>query len=214
MNKSESIGKLAQALALAQGELNAAAKARLNPFFHSKYADLASVWDACRAPLSKHGLSVIQLVEPAEKLEGGLYETRAVVETILAHESGEWISSRISLPVLGPELKGGGRGEVNAQSFGSAITYARRYALAAVVGVYQDDEDANDASGNESVPRMPESALADHLAAMETASTLDELAKVYALAVKAAGRDQASMATIIQTKNVRKAQLDPKKAAA
>jgi len=213
-DRSEQIGNLAKALAAAQGEMAAAAKDRNNPFFGSRYADLASVWDACRAPLSKHGLSVIQLIQPPGRIEGGLYETRAIIETVLAHETGEWISSRVSLPVLGPEIserKGGGRGEVNAQSYGSAITYGRRYALAAIVGVYQDDDDANSATDGpdgEAVRGMSESAVADHLAAIEAASTLDDLRKAYVVAFRAAGADQRAGARIVAAKERRKAALE------
>jgi hypothetical protein len=211
--RSASIGNLAKALALAQGAMSAAAKDRNNPFFKSRYADLSSVWEACRPQLAKQGLSVIQLIHAPGKVEGGLYETRAVVETVLAHESGEWISSTMSLPVLGPDLKGGGRGEVNPQSFGSAITYARRYALAAIVGVYQDDDDGNSASRHVDEPEvsaMPESALADHLAAIEASAALEDLRRVYLLGVRAAGSDQAAVAKIVAAKDARKTALEAK----
>jgi hypothetical protein len=207
MNKSETIGELAAALAIAQGEMEAATKDTKNTFFNSKYADLASVWDACRKPLAKNGLSVVQLIEPPPVFEG-LYHTRAIVETILTHKSGEWISSVTSLPVFGRELKGGGRGEVDAQSFGSAITYARRYALAAIVGVYQDDDDGNAASDHAKPEGMPESKLADHLAAIDTAADLEALKKTYTVATRDALRDQAALTKIIAKKDARKAALD------
>jgi hypothetical protein len=202
MQRSESIANLAKALALAQGEIKGAAKDTNNPFFHSKYADLASVWDACRGPLSKNGLAVIQLPHPVDKFEG-LYETRAVVETILTHESGEWISGVISLPVLGPDLKGGGRGEVNAQSFGSAITYARRYGLASIVGVYQDDEDGDQGEGAPS-KAMDEHKVADHLTAIQDAADLGALQKVFAAAFRAAGRDNEAIKRLTAAKDARK----------
>jgi hypothetical protein len=214
MNKSESISALAKALAAAQGEMGAAAKSSRNPFFNSNYADLASVWDACRAPLAKHGLSVVQLIEPAEQSEAGVYETRAIIETVLAHESGEWISSRVSLPVLGPDLKGGGKGDVNAQSFGSAITYARRYALAAIVGVYQDDDDGNAASRTVAAePAMDAAELSRALAAIMSAPDLGALKAAFTNAVRAAGRDQAAQKHLIAAKDSRKSALvsnDPK----
>ncbi len=209
-NRSESIAKLVAALSKAQGEMSGAAKSSDNPFFRSKYADLASVWDACRQPLSKHGLAIIQTPHPAEKVESGLYETRAIVETLLAHESGEWISSVISLPVLGPELKGGGRGEVNAQSFGSALTYARRYSLAAMVGVYQEDDDGEGVGGNgrATVETMPESALIDHVRAIQAAVDTDELKRVYLAAYKAAGKDESAQKKLIAAKDARKASIE------
>lgn len=200
--RSESIAKLAAALSKAQGKIEAASKDRSNPFFGSKYADLANVWDVCREPLAENGLAVIQLVLSPARIDAGLYETRAIVETILAHESGEWISGTISLPVLGPELKGGGRGEVNAQSYGSAITYARRYSLAAMVGVYQDDDDGSQVgTGNKG--SMSEDALAGHLKAIEGAATMDALNKAFAPAWNATGKDKQAQARLIQAKGAR-----------
>lgn len=128
--RSTSIGKLALALSKAQGAMTNAAKAADNPFFHSKYADLASVWDACRAPLSSNELAVIQI--PGESTSG-----RVAVETLLAHSSGEWISSRITLKPV----------KDDPQGVGSAITYARRYGLQAIAGIASEDDDGNAASG-------------------------------------------------------------------
>lgn len=128
MKKSESIASLAEALSKAQGEIVGAKKDENNPFFKSKYADLASVWDACRGPLSKHGLSVIQA---PTRIDGDL-----VLLTVLAHRSGEWVESEYPLRPV----------REDPQGMGSCLTYARRYALAALVGVYQIDDDGNDAS--------------------------------------------------------------------
>jgi len=128
--QSQEIGELAAALALAQGEITGALKDSANPFFKSKYADLASVWDACRASLSKNGLAVIQVASTGDS-------GAAVVTTTLAHKSGQWMRGSIALlPV-----------KSDPQGMGSAYTYARRYALAAMVGVAQIDDDANAASG-------------------------------------------------------------------
>jgi hypothetical protein len=129
MNQSESIANLAKALSIVQGKLTYAAKDSANPFFKSKYADLESVWDSCRSLLSDNGLSVIQF--PGEYIDGTMSLT-----TILTHASGEFISQQMSVPVTKPD----------AQGAGSALTYMRRYALAAVVGVVQADDDGNAAS--------------------------------------------------------------------
>jgi len=133
--QSESIAKLSEALSKAQGKIKGAAKDTANPFFKSKYADLASVWDACRDQLSTHGLSVIQTTEDSP--DG------ATVVTTLSHSSGEWIRGRLTLKPV----------KNDPQGVGSAITYARRYALAAIVGVAPEDDDGNVASGNQ--PRTP-----------------------------------------------------------
>jgi len=137
MNQSESIAKLATALSIVQGKLSHAKKDSANPFFKSKYADLESVWDACRDLLAANGLSVMQF--PGEYFEGSMSMT-----TILAHSSGEWIGQEMSLPVSKPD----------AQGSGSALTYMRRYALAAVVGVVQADDDANAAVQSKSSSAM------------------------------------------------------------
>ena len=127
--QSTSIGKLAEAMAKAQGEITGALKDSTNPFFKSRYADLASCWDACRGQLSKNGLAVLQSMEGMER------ELRVV--TILVHSSGEWVKSWT--PVRSKDD--------TAQGMGSAITYARRYALAAMVGLAQIDDDAEAAQG-------------------------------------------------------------------
>ena len=128
MSMSESITELAKALAMAQSEIKGAAKDSTNPHFKTKYADLASVWDACREPLTKNGLSVAQ----STRMEGNA----VVVITMLLHSSGEYIRGEISLPPTKPDPQG----------HGSAITYARRYALAAMVGIAPEDDDGVGAS--------------------------------------------------------------------
>jgi len=110
MNKSESIAALAAALAAAQGSMKGAVKDSANPFFKSKYADLASVVEAIRVAFSNNGLSYVQTIEPSDKDE-------VRVETTILHSSGEWIACGVlSLPVS----------KSDAQSYGSALTYARR----------------------------------------------------------------------------------------
>lgn len=129
MNTSQTFGALAAALAKAQASISGAVKDSANPFFKSKYADLESVWAACRKPLTDNGLSVIQTTQPTKH---GL-----MLVTTLAHSSGEWI--RGYMPILAKDA--------TAQSQGSGLSYARRYALAALVGVYQTDDDAEAAQG-------------------------------------------------------------------
>jgi hypothetical protein len=126
--RSPSIAALAAALAKAQGEMEGAAKGNVNPHFKSKYADLASVWDACRGPLSKHGLSILQPV----RADGPM----VTVTTILAHSSGEWIEEALTMTAS----------QNTPQGVGSAITYGRRYGLASMVGIAPEDDDGNAAS--------------------------------------------------------------------
>jgi hypothetical protein len=124
------IEKLAQALTKAQAAHLAAVKDTANPFHKSKYADLASVWDAIRGPLTDNGLSVAQF--PCEAPQG-----HVGLLTILMHTSGQMISERFYMPVKDP---------TNPQAVGSALTYARRYALSSVVGVCPEDDDGNAAT--------------------------------------------------------------------
>lgn len=136
MKTSENINELAAALSKAQGQMAAATKEAMNPHFGHKYADLASVWEACRKPLADNGLAIIQI--PTS--EDG--ENTVTILTRLLHESGQWLEDSLTLPVTGNTA-----GRPTAQNYGSAITYGRRYSLAAIVGVYQDDDDGNGASG-------------------------------------------------------------------
>jgi len=139
MNHSESIAKLATALSIVQGKLTHAKKDSANPFFKSKYADLESVWDACRSLLAENGLAVMQF--PGEFVDGTMS-----LNTVLTHSSGEYMSYLMSVPVTKPD----------AQGAGSALTYMRRYALAAVVGVVQADDDGNAASSPKPVIKAKE----------------------------------------------------------
>lgn len=129
MQKSDSIKELATALAKAQGQLENASKSSTNPHFKSKYADLAEVINTVRPVFAEHGLSVMQ----CPSFEAGVVS----VETVVMHSSGEWMASTVSAPVS----------KQDAQGVGSAITYCRRYSLAAVAGIAQEDDDANSAVG-------------------------------------------------------------------
>lgn len=128
MQKSESIAALAAALAEAQGEVENATKNSQNPHLKNRYADLAEILNTVRPVLSRHGLAVSQ--HPSYS-DGMVH-----VETIMLHKSGEWMSSTISTPVQKPDPQG----------VGSACTYARRYSLAAIVGLSQEDDDGHAAS--------------------------------------------------------------------
>jgi hypothetical protein len=136
--QSDSIKELAGALAKAQLAIKGAVKDSENPFFKAAYADLASVWNACREPLGSNGLSVVQIPNESSEL--------VIIETILMHSSGEWISGKISMKPV----------KTDPQSIGSCITYARRYALSAIVGIAPlDDDDANAASDKKEPEKRP-----------------------------------------------------------
>ena len=139
--QSEHIGALAAALAKAQAGFTFAAKASEAPILSKgkdgktyqsgkrTYADLQSVLDAVRDGLTANGIAIIQAPMPSKK--DGI-----MLRTTLAHESDEWIASELELP---NDRMGG------VQGMGSALTYARRYALAAMVGIAQDDDDGETA---------------------------------------------------------------------
>lgn len=129
MERSETIGKLAEALAKAQGAIESAKKDTKNDFYKSKYADLSSVWDACRKQLSENGLAIAQT-------SCGDEPDKVVIETLLTHSSGEWIKGKLCMRPV----------KSDPQGIGSCITYARRYSLAAMVGVAPEDDDGNAAS--------------------------------------------------------------------
>jgi len=116
------------ALAAAQAEMGPALKDATNPAFKSKYADLASVMSACLPALNGNGICVMQ---PTGEEERG-----RVVETILAHVSGEMVSCRVPLIVAKNDMQG----------YGSAVTYARRYGLMSMAGIAPEDDDGNAAA--------------------------------------------------------------------
>lgn len=126
MLKSESISALIKSLNSFQGKLTAVKKDALNPFFKAKYATLDTIWETIRKPLSESGLAVTQTM--------GIIDNKSVLETTLYHTSGEWISgTQLVNPV-----------KDDPQSLGSAISYARRYSLSAILGIVSDeDDDAN-----------------------------------------------------------------------
>lgn len=132
MNKSETIKELAAALHKAQKGIKAALKDSTNPHFKSKYADLSSVIDAVKQPLLDAGIVFTQGVHDAE---GGV-----AIETMLLHTSGEWLSSTLRIPAT----------KQDAQGFGSAITYGRRYGLQSICGVPAEDDDGNAATASTS----------------------------------------------------------------
>lgn len=127
--QSEQINELAMAMAKMQGELESAAKSSENPFFKNKYADLATVWDVCRAPMSKNGLALMQQIS--------YLNDKTVLVTTLTHASGQWMRS--IAPII--------TAKQDAQGMGAGITYMRRYAMCAMLGITQDDDDGNTASG-------------------------------------------------------------------
>lgn len=147
MTTSDQINELATALAKAQTEMGNAMKDSTNPHFKSSYADLASVREAAR-PLATNGIAVAQSCRVAMLGD----QMVAEVETRLVHTSGQWMSDTLAVPVS----------KTDAQGIGSALTYGRRYSLAAFAGIAPADDDGEGAVGRTAptraakVPQTPE----------------------------------------------------------
>ena len=128
--QSDDISKLATALVKAQAEMDAASKDSENPFYKSMYANYDSVRAASYPALNKHGLCVVQTFDDSA------HDSIKLVTTLI-HTSGQWIKGAITLPVSKKS---------DPQACGSACTYARRYALAAITGIAQQDDDGESAT--------------------------------------------------------------------
>ena len=168
MELSNANAPLFAALAKAQAEVENAIKGNVNPHFKSRYADLAEVLNTVRPTFARHGLSILQ----STAFDG----INVSVTTTLAHAEGGWVSSCASCVPA----------RVDAQGIGAATTYLRRYALAAMAGVAQEDDDGNAAS-HQQRPATP--AREDGLlsATLETAQRqldrcedMDDLGKAWA----------------------------------
>lgn len=133
--QSEQINELIAAIVKSQQEMGAAKKTADNPFFHRKYADLPTCWEAIK-PFRENGIALVQ--SPMEAPDGFV-----ILDTQLSHTSGQWMRSRLSIKVA----------KNDPQGYGSAITYARRYALGCMTGlVTEEDDDGNAASQPQAKP--------------------------------------------------------------
>ena len=139
MRQSESITKIASAIVKAQGELNSVSKDGTNPHFGKRYATLQNIVESTREVLRKHGLAVVQTFSETD----GTYIN---LDTTLLHESGEWIAGTFTMTPT----------KHDPQGMGSATTYARRYALSAILGIVTDDDDDGNASSHPSGDRAPQ----------------------------------------------------------
>jgi hypothetical protein len=169
LNRTET-KELIAALCKAQGEFKSALKDATNPHFKKSYADLSAIWEACREGLNKNGLVVSQ--QPSGTEQGWHLITRVY------HTSGGYIESVTPIICSRPN---------DPQAFGSGMTYSRRYALAAILGIVTDDDDAEGAMSRpqqQSAQKQPARAadaqvLAQALKVVTATGTLDDLAKVW-----------------------------------
>lgn len=139
MKTSESIKEISGAILQAQQIIGGAKKDASNPFFRTTYSSLGSVMEACKKALNDNGITVLQPVGTTD--DGQVY-----VETVLLHESGEYISDRMPISVKQPN---------DPQAQGSAITYARRYSLQSMVFIPAEDDDAEGAMDRENTTSKP-----------------------------------------------------------
>ena len=161
MQRSESIIKIATALIKAQSEMSNAKKDAVNPFFKKNYADLNSIREAVLPVLNAHGIAAIQ---PMCVIDGIYF-----VETILLHDSGEFISSLT--PVINDKPN-------DSQRHGSGISYSRRYALQSIVNIGAEDDDANAASAPlKTAAPKPKAVTAPVVDPEMVAHYIDNLAK-------------------------------------
>ncbi len=124
MKTSTEINEIAKALSIAQGEIKPASKSTINPFFKSTYSTLAQVWEVIREPLAKNGLTVLQNVLSSDN---GIS-----IVTRVCHASGQWVEfGPLEIPL----------NKRDAQAVGSAVSYGKRYALSAAIGVVSDVDD-------------------------------------------------------------------------
>lgn len=173
MNHSESISNISAAMAKAFAKIENAEKNKNNPHFKSKFADLGSVIDAVKPALIENGLWFSQVSYDLEN--------HAAIETVIYHSSGEFIScGLISVPVS----------KADAQGYGSALTYARRYSLSAAFGVAPEDDDGNAAV--KAQPK-PQPKIENYQAILETAKNMSELASIWS---KIPADKQAALETL------------------
>ena len=148
--QSETVIEISKALVKVQAALTPAIKDAKNPFLKTSYASLNSVLESCRQPLRENGLVLVQCPVPAPEHFGGAF---IGLETRLIHaESGEWISSLMVIPLAKPE----------PQAMGAAISYGRRYAISAMLGIVSEDD-------NDCEMRKPESRLQEARSASQSA---------------------------------------------
>jgi hypothetical protein len=177
MKTSETIGEFVKALAQAQGQFTAAQKTGANPLFKSSYATLDDVINAIRQPLTANGLSFIQPLLG----DGESY----TLETVIFHNSGEWISSATVIPHLA-----GNRGTNELQAFGTALTYMRRYMLTSMLGINaEEDNDGNGHRATAPAPPRPQKKRPTVTPAGNAVTAIsevfgDEAGKEYAAEVK------------------------------
>lgn len=177
MNVTEDRKELFKAISAAQGEFSTVEKNAKNPHYNSKFAPLDSIIEMIRPILPKHGLSVVQFTDIPENGAG------VIIETIITHESGQYISGRLQMPTV----------KQDPQGYGSAITYGRRYALGAALGIVSDEDvDGNQPEGKgkaQGERQKPEKSAAEN----QSAEISKAHTSLYMELANVCGGDEAAM---------------------
>lgn len=179
MIRSESITKIAPALVKVQALIASAEKSAINPHLKNKYANLGDVMAAVKPALETNKLMFMQT--PVESDDGKLH-----LETLIIHESGEYIGGVLVMPLP----------KQDPQGYGSALTYAKRYHLSSILGVNQDDDDGNAARGS----------AGSYVAAIEGCESIEALQDEFKRAAGAFKGDSAAIKVITDAKDKKKAE--------
>ena len=175
--------KIAFAFVRAQKAFGPALKSSTNPHFRSRYADLSACVEAVIDALNANGIALMQRVNPCD--------TGVSVTTVFLHESGEMLDcGQLHVPAS----------KQDAQGYGSALTYARRYSLMAACGIAPEDDDGNAATKR---PTAPAADISSHLAAIEASSNSDEMTAAYKAAYEACGGNPELQIKVIAAKKSR-----------
>ena len=191
--------QIATALVKAQKAFGPALKTSTNPHFKSRYADLSACVEAVIEGLNANGIALVQQL--SECNDG------VIVETIFLHESGETFNcGKLHIPAV----------KHDAQGYGSALTYARRYSLMSACGIAPEDDDGNSASKTSNVtkvikkPEINEGQMQDHLSAIDACSSEDELRRAFASAYHDSAHSKEWQGKVIAKKNEVKTRLEAK----
>jgi len=183
VNLEHANAALFAALSMAQAEIENATKGSVNPHFKSRYADLAEVLNTVRPVLSKHGLAVIQSTEANHEMVS--------VTTAIVHKDGGYVSSTASCVPA----------KWDGQGVGAATTYLRRYSLAAMVSIAQEDDDGQSAAHNNGAAIRPKSREFSLLVdAITNCESLDALRSLYEQAASLAPQERSEAQSIARNR--------------
>jgi hypothetical protein len=187
MKTSENIKNLSTALLQAQKNITFAGKNARNPHFKNTYADLTAVIDAIKTALNDAGIVFMQTPSPSEN------GTLALTTRLIHAETGEFMEDTGVCPLP----------KSDPQGYGSAMTYMRRYSLASICGLYQDDDD-----GEQARPKLDPNVLQKHLINIKNSQNLGNLKTVYVDAIRELKSDPLAMKSLELEKDKRKNELE------